>query len=85
MRESTDSRTRPSRARLLALLLSNCVTLDKLLHLSGLFFSKRGVWCLYLRVPRRALRWVWWWHSGCGHTHVSVFLSSSLHPNPSVQ
>lgn len=34
--------------RLLALLLSNRVTLDKLLHPSGLFLSKRG-----------ALRCVW--------------------------
>lgn len=45
--------------RLLALLLSNRVTLDKLLHPSGLFLSKKGAWFLYLGVDGRTLRCVW--------------------------
>ena len=58
--------------RLLALLASNCVTLDKLLHLSGQFLSKSRAWFLCLGVPGRTLRSVWWWQSGYGHIRVTA-------------
>lgn len=66
--------------RLLAVLVNNCVTLDKSLHLSGSSLVKAEPGSSILGFLGEHLG-VWWWQSGCGHTRVSPFILPTVITN----